>query len=103
MSKAHRFPPSPRRVYVEDAEGNRSYFPTTLAADPCEHRSLPGATLANSGTCAACASRPRHTLAQRLIAQALAAMLLVWLAWHVAGGLADWAAELAHSLNRGAR
>jgi hypothetical protein len=99
MSRASEFPPSPRRVYVEDAEGNRGYF--SGCEGKCEQGRktcptpavcFPSKTLQQQPM----PQRDEFTFWQKAIAIYLTAMLLVLLSGILAGALAQW----VHNMGR---
>jgi hypothetical protein len=94
MSRASEFPASPRRVYVEDAEGNRGYL--SGCEGECQQRrnACPTPSVCFPGKPPQPHPMPQRrvfTWWQKAIALYLTAMLLVFLAGLVAGALADWA------------
>jgi hypothetical protein len=92
MSRASEFPPSPRRVYVEDTEGNRGFFSGCEGECQQGRKTCPAPAVCQPG------KMPQHPMPQRgeftfwqkAIAIYLTAMLLVLLAGILAGALAQW-------------
>lgn len=94
MSRASEFPASPRRVYVEDAEGNRGYFLGCAGECPQGRSACPTPAICFAGKPAQPHPMPQRrqlTWWQKAIGLYLTAVFLVFLAGVVAGALGDWA------------